>query len=756
MRKLMLLTFIAVLFAIPTQAADKHQSYFTYEDGGTVVRQPDDDRDVEARVNLPVYPGDEIITNRRGRAEIRLSDGNVIALDRATALRFESILDSYEGDSDETIAELRYGKAIVYRREDGSDAFRIDTPNATYFASREAIFSVEADANGHDSVSVFDGNIEVRTPSRTTRLREGEQAQVDDRGLYDYASGVHNSADDFERWFLRRAERYGNPSSRYLDSSLAYYEDDLNSHGSWTYISGYGYGWRPTVSVGWRPYYNGYWSRGRFGSLTWVSYEPWGWVPYHYGRWAYDSFYGWFWLPGAGYAPAWVYWMYGPGYIGWAPAGWYDCYRPYYNWAYRPYHRAGLTFGFGFSGRVRINEVDLRPWTFIDANTIHSNRVDRAALTTDAVRNRILRDNDGVASISGDPARFTREEFRDPAAAINRRWKDVQGNAGVRSPSTAPDMTPFFRRDTDVPATVRDRVVRTRGGDGTAAAATQRPSGGTSGNVSRGLVPTEGSTPAATDRVNRGGATRDDAGAGRVSRGGVDTTRDGDAGRVNRGGSTPADSGSSGRVNRGGETRGESGAAGRVNRSPESSQPPSGRRNEEATTTWRDRVSRQVAPSTPNDPAARTAEPSVRTPEPSAAPDTSWRRRVSRDAAPSRDGESASPRAAETPSADRGSDVPRRVIDRIGGARVYRGGDDDRPSTRSGSGSRGRESAPPPSVERRSSGGSRDSSPPPRSVDRPSSSPSRSSDGGGAQRDSGGGSSRSGGGGEGRVKRDRD
>jgi hypothetical protein len=709
MRKLTLLTLLALVIAVPASAErERHQSYFSYDDGGTVVRQPDDDRDIEARINLPVYPGDEVITNRRGRSEIRLADGNVLGIDRATAVRFRSILDSYEGDADETVIELRYGKVIVYRAEDTDEALRVDTPNGTYYASDEAVFSVEADSRGHDRVAVLDGNIEVRTPSRTTRLREGEQAQVDDRGLYDFVTDATYSADDFETWFLRRAEKHGRRDSRYLDRTISYYDDDLLEHGSWTYISGYGYGWRPRVSVGWRPYYHGYWARSRYGTLTWVSYEPWGWAPYHYGRWSYDPFYGWFWLPGAGYGPAWVYWWYGPGYVGWAPSGFYDCYRPYYNWAYNPYRRAGLTFGFGFYGRVRVGEIDLRPWTFVDGNSIHSNRVDRAALTTDAIRSRLARDGD-VATISGAPARFTREEYRDPAAAINRRWKGVEGNLGTRSPA---DMTPFFRRDNDLTGEVRDRIVRSRPADGAVAAGTTR--GGSTGSIGRGttLAPTDRTaTPSSgvTDRINRGGATRGETGAGRVTRGGETSTP------------TPAAT---------------------------------------PTPAWRGRV---VA-------RERGEEPAKETPRAEPAPSNdAWRGRAIRGRQPqSGEDTPATPRSSETsPSADRSNDVPRRVIDRIGGARLRRGDEGsssdsgDRPSTRSRS-----ESPRPSSADRpRSSGGSRESSSP-RSVDRsPSreSSPPRASSGGsdrssssgssGSSGRSSGGSSR-GDGGSSRVKRD--
>ena len=63
----------------------------------------------------------------------------------------------------------------------------------------------------------------------------------------------------------------------------------------------------------------------------------------------------------------------------------------------------------GFYGRVRVNEIDLRPWTFVDANTIVSGRIDRAAIGIDIVRGRLARGPaDLGAMISGSPAKFGR------------------------------------------------------------------------------------------------------------------------------------------------------------------------------------------------------------------------------------------------------------------------------------------------------------------------------------------------------------
>src|SRR3954454_14322599 len=148
MRKLLpvFLLLLAVPLFADNNSTGRSQSYFTFEDGGTMVRQGDDGKEVEARVNFPVYPGDEITTSRRGRAEIRLSDGNVIALDRGTQIRFGSIRDSYDGEgANQTVIELRYGHAMLERDGDAREPVRLDTGSASFAATERAIYAVDTE-----------------------------------------------------------------------------------------------------------------------------------------------------------------------------------------------------------------------------------------------------------------------------------------------------------------------------------------------------------------------------------------------------------------------------------------------------------------------------------------------------------------------------------------------------------------------------------------------------------------------------------
>jgi hypothetical protein len=497
MRKSTLLLLAIAAIALPSYARDRSHSYITYDDGGSTLRQSEDGRDIDTRVNMPVFPGDEVTTGKRGRVEIRMADGNVIALDRSTSVQFKSILDSYDGDSEQTIVELHYGHVAVQRDDDTRQLLRLDSADASYAATDIATYAVETDSRNHDRVTVFDGTMEVRTPARTARLRAGEEAHIDDGGIYDLVSS-HNNADEFERWFIQRASRYSTASGRYLDRSLAYSEADLGSSGSWFFASNFGgWCWRPNVAAGWRPYYNGYWRYSPGGFLVWVSYDTWGWVPYHYGRWAFESSYGWVWLPGAAYAPAWVYWMYGPSYVGWAPMGWYDCYRPYYDWAYRPYARAGFELGGGWSGRVRPGEVDLRPWTFVTPSQLLNRHVDQGSLTADLIRDRMRHDgNTGL--VSSSPARFNKNEIKDPNAAVGNVFRHgIGGGTGKGGSGSVTDMTPFFRRDPELSSSIRERVVHAQPVNGVVIV----PSGHTGAPSG---VPTPGTSGTLEGQVNRG------------------------------------------------------------------------------------------------------------------------------------------------------------------------------------------------------------------------------------------------------------
>lgn len=97
--------------------------------------------------------------------------------------------------------------------------------------------------------------------------------------------------------------------------------DELSPYGQWINNPQYGYVWLPNAGPDFQPYATrGHWVVTEYGN-TWVSQYDWGWAPFHYGRWYFDDFYGWAWVPGNVWGPAWVNWRSANGYYGWAPLG---------------------------------------------------------------------------------------------------------------------------------------------------------------------------------------------------------------------------------------------------------------------------------------------------------------------------------------------------------------------------------------------------------------------------------------------------
>src|SRR5262249_13735267 len=95
------------------------------------------------------------------------------------------------------------------------------------------------------------------------------------------------------------------------------YQEELAPYGAWRNDPTYGSVWQPAVDPGWRPYADGQWVWTSYG-WTWGSSGPWAWT-FHYGRWTFLPGYGWVWVPGTVWGPAWVDWYVSDGYVGWAP-----------------------------------------------------------------------------------------------------------------------------------------------------------------------------------------------------------------------------------------------------------------------------------------------------------------------------------------------------------------------------------------------------------------------------------------------------
>lgn len=326
------------------------------------------DEDSAARLNMPVLPGDVLVTGSGSRAEAVLADGNVVRLDGRSELRFERLNHTYEADDDRTILALVAGTVAVEVREVSTRdrALRLDTDDASILSPARSLFRVDAGRRGTE-VYVLAGKVEVNSRGGRALVRAGEYASVSgDAEIEVEAGGAPR--DRFARFVEERRDRADRRDvNRYVDSDYSYDSDaaSFDDNGSWTYVSALGsYVWRPNVGPDWTPYSLGYW-RWTPAGLTWVSYEAWGWLPYHYGTWAYDPVLGWYWVPGSLYAPAWVYWSYATEWTGWCPVGWYGYYDTYYRSTRLWYgNERGGPWLPRLRGRVEVTQIDRRGWNF--------------------------------------------------------------------------------------------------------------------------------------------------------------------------------------------------------------------------------------------------------------------------------------------------------------------------------------------------------------------------------------------------------
>jgi hypothetical protein len=99
------------------------------------------------------------------------------------------------------------------------------------------------------------------------------------------------------------------------------FTEALAPYGNWVQVPGYGAAWQPSVEVAnpdWKPYVDdGQWINSDSG-WYWQSEYPWGWAPFHYGGWIAAGQWGWVWVPGKTWGPAWVSWRSTSSYVGWA------------------------------------------------------------------------------------------------------------------------------------------------------------------------------------------------------------------------------------------------------------------------------------------------------------------------------------------------------------------------------------------------------------------------------------------------------
>lgn len=270
----------------------------------------------------PVLFGDRVDT-AQAYVDILWTDGTRVALGQDA--RMEALAPD--------LLALTAGRAVVTRAASSQAALRVDTPAGSFRLDAAGEYRLTLDGE-RTTLGVMRGRAEVQTGMGDRIVEAGQQVVVRDGVAPEAPTRYHGTGyDSFVAWATAPvpAPAAGTPLETFQDPRFEAYSDVFNRYGAWETDAQYGAVWYPQVGADWRPYGDGYWQPyGPSSQWLWVGHDPWGWPTHHFGRWGVNPRGRWYWAPGRQWAPAWVSWSVGPGYIGWSALGAQD--RPVYGW----------------------------------------------------------------------------------------------------------------------------------------------------------------------------------------------------------------------------------------------------------------------------------------------------------------------------------------------------------------------------------------------------------------------------------------
>jgi hypothetical protein len=258
---------------------------------GVVGLQAEDAREPTTLPDRPLIPGDRLITQDGGRAELAL-DTSAVRLDERTELRIEAL------EATSVRMGLSHGVASLRLREllEG-ETFEIATTNASITLREPGEYRVEAQASDLTVITVRGGAADVATAAGPVRVASGQRVRLEGREAQASLEPAPQT-DDFDDWVLDREVRIAEvaPSSYGFDERANY--DELDRNGDWYDDSNYGHVWMPNYAYGsWDPYGHGQWQRYGYG-WSWISSAPWGFFTFNSGRWAFlHDRNRWCWVP---------------------------------------------------------------------------------------------------------------------------------------------------------------------------------------------------------------------------------------------------------------------------------------------------------------------------------------------------------------------------------------------------------------------------------------------------------------------------
>lgn len=316
----------------------------SFVDGQVSFWRPGTEDWVDAQINTPLAPGDQLWAGPDGNLELQVG---ARAFVRGGA-EARIILDRREPD----FLEFKVSAGTValdMRQIEPGRMVVVETPQGSFNIEDEGYYRLNVDGQGTHFTTRRTGKaLVVLHNGERIPIQPNESITVPGDGGARIIARRAPSLDEWDQWNYSRTDQFlAAENSRYVPPEV-YGANDLDHYGTWIVTSAYGPVWRPHgVAVGWVPYSTGAWVSDPYYGWTWVDTAPWGWAPYHYGRWVFVNSY-WCWAPGPRvarpvYAPALVAFFGAPGVrvgigvggsaVGWVALGWGE---PLVPWWGRP------------------------------------------------------------------------------------------------------------------------------------------------------------------------------------------------------------------------------------------------------------------------------------------------------------------------------------------------------------------------------------------------------------------------------------
>jgi len=352
-------------------------SYIT----GNVSFQPvGSDNWGQAIPNLPLGPGDRIVTDGGSRAEIQVGQTFVRIGPNADV----SLVDSSAGG-------LTFGVAqgAIHLRATGlwpGQSIFVNTPSGSTTLRQPGQLRVDVIPDQQAALFTDFGSPEIVTGAGgfQQEIAYGQALELVGSNPVTPQWVEPGGLDELDRWSDQRDQQISRSASfQYVSPEVpgAY---ELDEAGTWQAGTPYGPIWYPRdVQAGWAPYHNGHWVNHAPWGWVWVEDESWGYAPFHYGRWV--SFNGrWGWVPGPPaahpvWSPALVVFA-GGIHVGgvtvsaWFPLGPGEAYRPWYPCSPRYVDQVNIT------NIVEAPRVHVQT-TYVNVNVVNITYVNRTTVT---------------------------------------------------------------------------------------------------------------------------------------------------------------------------------------------------------------------------------------------------------------------------------------------------------------------------------------------------------------------------------------